>query len=421
MITIQDRIRLFSTLRFEEKNFKAGDRVNIQIMRVGKWNHALYGKVEVTHKTIQDVVTNFHERKRGIDLAVDENHEPNHKALGWFKDLYLKGKDALFATVELTKKGADLLTEGAYKYFSPELVFKKADEETGKTIQNLLIGGAFTNRPFFKAMQPLMATEEATGQLPKQKDSFTESSQPLLFFNSSEMKTILDLIGQFAELEVITTDQKDQLEKAFIALPESDRTPELKKAYDECLAKFNDSTPADSKGEDDTEESSEDLSSEALAQDDDSTDDTTDSSKENSTEEIKASESEEVTIKASELETLKNMASQTAKLVRQARKAELSRRVHSLSFTESNPKGLILPKSQDKFVNFALSLSEHQADKFLGLMHELQKLSASELGHSNDTPPQPDPDKIKFFMDKLHLTQEEAVEAYNAYEKTATF
>ena len=141
------------------KVFEAGDKVQIQIMRSGKWSHPMYGEINITPEVLTDVKKNFDEQARGIDLAVDENHESNHKALGWFRELTKKGKDSLFATIELTKKGAELLSEGAYKYFSPEIVFNKQDEESGKSIKNLLIGGAFTNRPFFKAMQPLLASE----------------------------------------------------------------------------------------------------------------------------------------------------------------------------------------------------------------------------------------------------------------------
>lgn len=60
---------------------------------------------------MNDVLQNFESRERGIDLVVDENHEPDHKALGVFQQLYMEGKDALFAVIKLTKKGADLLTE----------------------------------------------------------------------------------------------------------------------------------------------------------------------------------------------------------------------------------------------------------------------------------------------------------------------
>lgn len=46
----------------------------------------------------------------------------------------------IYAKLELTQKGADLLNEGAYKYFSPEIVFFKTDEETQKPITNMLVG-----------------------------------------------------------------------------------------------------------------------------------------------------------------------------------------------------------------------------------------------------------------------------------------
>lgn len=129
-------------------------------MRTGKWNHPAYGEFEITPETLTQVKDNFTANLRGIKLAVDENHEPNHKALAWYTELYQVTEDDLFAKLELTQKGADLLNEGAYRYFSPEIVFYKTDEETGKPITNMLVGGAFTNRPFFKSMQPLMASED---------------------------------------------------------------------------------------------------------------------------------------------------------------------------------------------------------------------------------------------------------------------
>lgn len=93
------------------KEFKSGDVVDIQIMRTGKWNHPMYGRIDIGASTLSEVKQHFDKNTRKIKLAVDENHEQNHKALGWFKELYTKGKDSLFAKIELTKKGAELLTE----------------------------------------------------------------------------------------------------------------------------------------------------------------------------------------------------------------------------------------------------------------------------------------------------------------------
>ena len=86
----------------EQKEFAAGDVVEVQIMRVGKRNHPSYGEIEVTSDTLAEVKKNFEENKRGIDLAVDENHEDDHKALAWYKELFIIG-DGLYAKLELTK------------------------------------------------------------------------------------------------------------------------------------------------------------------------------------------------------------------------------------------------------------------------------------------------------------------------------
>jgi hypothetical protein len=86
----------------EHKTYSAGDMVEVQIMRIGKRNHPSYGEIEVTADTLVDVKKNFEENKRGIELAVDENHEDNHKALGWYKELFIVA-DGLYAKIELTK------------------------------------------------------------------------------------------------------------------------------------------------------------------------------------------------------------------------------------------------------------------------------------------------------------------------------
>ena len=221
------------------------------------------------------------------------------------------------------------------------------------------------------------------------------------------MKNILDLIGQFAEMSSITADQKENLEKAFAALPESDITPELKEACEECLAKFeeDDNTSNDDSAEEDLDTSKE-KSAEKI-----------DASEDDLSSEASAKDDEEVTIKASELSAYKQMAKQTARLVRQTRKEMLERKVNGLAFSEANPKGLILPKSQNKFVEFALSLSETQADNFLGLISGLQKLSASEVGHNQEGDEVPDPEKIKFLMKSLQFTEEEAKNAFKIFKE----
>ena len=384
-------IWLFSNLEFSKKEFKAGDEIELQIMRTWKWDHQLYGKVEVNEKTLEDVKRNFDENVRKIDLAVDENHESMHKALWWFKKLTLKGKDALFATIELTKKWADLATEGAYKYFSPELVFEKKDEETGKTIKNLLVGGAFTNRPFFKAMSPLMANEEKAAN----DDQVTH--EQYLFFNTTSMKKYLELLAQFSEKETLSADERASIVSAFGELPEEDKTDEVQAKQDEILAKpetKEETKDEASKKEDETKKSSKE---------------------EKKAETVKANE--DVTIKMSELETLKSLAKQSAELIKRQKRTDLEAKVNGLSFSETNAVGIVLPKSQKEIVDFAMWLKDDQVEIFCEILEKLQSVSAKEIGAVWADSTDHKPEEIAFVMKTMQYSEEEAKEVLDASKK----
>lgn len=419
---------LFSEFAEDGKQYAAGDMVEIQIMRTGTWIHPAYGKIEINSKTLSEVKKNFDNNVRKIDLAVDENHEPNHKALAWFRELLIKEDgDALFAKMELTKKGAELLTEGAYKYFSPEIVFQKQDEETGKVVKNLLIGGAFTNRPFFKAMQPLLASEEGATDVASrhQSNAATQTSSNFLVFNfSTPMKKILELLAQFSEAKAINAEQKAELEACFNAMSEEDKTAELTNAFNECVAKFSDEAAAgDSAGSDEGADKAGEAASGADGSDDAGASDGEgagdgadaegkDDSAADKAKEVKASEGEEVvSIKASELAALKNLASQTSKLVREKRKSMIETKVNGMKFSEGNAIGIVLPKNVKEIVDFAAALSEPMEAQFFSIISKLQTVAASEVGHSGSADAQVSAEEIAFFTEKMGMSKEEAIEA----------
>lgn len=412
---------LFSEFWESGKTYTAGDMVEIQIMRVWKRNHPAYWKIEISSKTLSEVKSNFDNNERQIELAVDENHEPNHKALARYRELYLKdNKNSLFAKLELTQKGADLLNEWAYKYFSPEIVFKKQDEESWKIVSNLLIGGAFTNRPFFKAMKPLLASEESEGVANNHQSKAVGSYSDILIFNNSNpMKTILELLAQFSELAKINSEQKNSLEAAFNSLDESDRTDEMKAAFNEVIAKFSDEADgawAEGEGEgngawtdgEDNDGEGE-WNGEGEGEGDQSNGWT-----------VKANE-DTVTIKASELESLKAKASEASKLVREARKNNANAKVNSMSFSESNKMGIVIPKNAEKIVEFALWLSEQQEKKFFEIIQNLQTVAASEIGHSGGTGENCEfsEEEIWFFTEKFGQSREEAILSCKAAKSKA--
>ena len=420
---------LFNELQFAEKIeaghvFSAGDVVEIQVMRTGKWAHPFYGEVKFSAKDLKEVKTNFDKNLRGVKLAVDENHESNHKALGWFEELFFKNKDSLFAKIKLTKKGADLLTEGAYAYFSPEVFSKKRDEETGKTITNLLVGGAFTNRPFFKSMSPLMANEDVTNLSPDEHGK-PVSSQISLFFNSFSMKKFLELLGEYNEATSIDLETKTTLEKAFGELQESDKTPELTKMFNDVVAKFDEEG-----GEAETEDEKtarvakeKEATDAAAAAADDDDDDDDDEKKEKKVEAKEPDDEGNVKITAAEYEGFKAQQKENSKLIRTARKQGLNEDVKKLQFSESNKKGIVLPKSKKRIVKFALALSEEMASEFIGIMNELETISAAEIGHDKETKKEAtDPkkeEKIAFIMKDMDMNEEDAKAVYAESEEAA--
>lgn len=417
---------IFNAYEFKDKSYKCGDNVEIQIMRTGKWKHPQYGEFEITESTLDDVVKNFNSNVRKVDLAVDENHDPNHVALGWFRKLAIQGKDALFATIELTKKGADLLSQGAYKYFSPEIIFNKTDEETGKNLKNLLIGGAFTNRPFFKAMQGLMASEDATDNQRNTEGGSQLSESNILFSPTQGMFKLYRMMGDLAEKEKITASEMSEFNALFSQISEVDKTEEVQKAFNEIKAKFDESQAADSgtaagdeggdkgtrdggQGEGASGESA-DTAADTGTQQDTTQADNAGAADNGGT--VKATE-DEVTVKASEVKTWKENTAELAKLIAAARRADTQKRVEGMAFSEANKTVAILPKYQKDIVDFAVSLSEKSAEKFLQILGNVTKLSLGEIGtdKGNSTENAKFAETVAFYATTMHMEEKDAIKA----------
>lgn len=409
----------FNALEFkEDKTYKNGDIVRVQIMRTGSWQHQEYGEVKITKKIIKDIVKNFEEDVRGIELAVDENHEENHKALAWFKELIVEEDgNALFADVKLTAKGAALLNEGAYKYFSPEIIFHTVDEESGNFISNLLNGGAFTNRPFFKRMKPLMASEDANTGV--QSGSASTKGSAYFFSNSNPMKKLIELMAKLADKSTISASERDELAQVYSELPEADRSEDLNKTFAEILAKAdvedgegsgdgaddkNDKGEGEGEGEDDGEG------------DEDGEGDGTDTDGEGEAapkiDGIQANEdgSYKITDAAAFSESIKGIQSLATKLQRETTLAACEKSLAPLMFSEKHKEKVILPKHKSKIMEFAVGLSEKQRVAFFSIMGELKAVPAKAIGHGKEsekadiTKPETFSEsdtQVQFFMQKM--------------------
>lgn len=406
---------IFNQFNEDGKKFEPGAEVKIQIMRTGERNHPTYWKVSVTHNTLNDVLQNFESRERGIDLVVDENHEPDHKALGVFQQLYMEGKDALFAVIKLTKKGADLLTEWAYKYFSPEIVFKKTDEETWSVQKNLLLWGAFTNRPFFKKMQPLFATEAADTETDE-----TMNTDSILFFeNKQPMKTLIEMLLKFAESKTISKDEKVQLSELWEKADESDKTDEMKAHVTEALA-FGEDAPEEAPVETDPVEEDEAPTEDAPEEEAPAEDAPVEAAElPDEIKSVQANENGQYVFDETQMNFMKNIVSKAGQMIAEARRTKLESSIKGFAFSETNKKGVILPKNMKEIVDFAVSLNENQAGKFVAIMSKLQAVSAAEVGHNKEGKPVSltEKEEMKFFTEKLGLNAEEAAEALKLSQK----
>jgi phage I-like protein len=148
-------------IKFSDALLPKGEEIkkDIQVLRVGEFTHNGQ-RFSIKQKHLSDMVNNFHEGVRGIDLMLDFSHKSEGKAAAWFKDLYLSedGKE-LWAKVDWTDSGEDSVRKKEFKYISADFTFSHTDNETQKKMGPVLYGAGLTNRPVVKNMQPVVLSE----------------------------------------------------------------------------------------------------------------------------------------------------------------------------------------------------------------------------------------------------------------------
>lgn len=172
---------------------------DVQVLRVGNFNHPKYGEFEITPHILMEMKSNFDAKVRGIDIALDYFHESDKEASGWIKELYLKeGNAELWAKVDWTPNAQRKLSDREIRYFSPDFTFKWEDPETGSTFNNVLFGGGLTNRPFVKEMAAIVANEGDTMTL----DELAKQVKKLSEDGADMAKKHSDLLAAHSALQV---------------------------------------------------------------------------------------------------------------------------------------------------------------------------------------------------------------------------
>jgi phage I-like protein len=339
------------------KEFSTKDGVSeIELLHAGEWQHPSYGTIRITDDDVDKFVQSFNNRVRKVDIAVDQEHMPEKGAAGWFKEVkkvFEDDKTKLKASVKWTKLGKELISNGIFKYFSPEFDFDYEDMETHEMFENVLLGGALTNRPYFKSLAPVALSETMFATFNNYHS--TKGGNKM---NKDELKAKLAEDSEFVLAEEASDEEK--------ALYEEVKTELAKEAED-------------TKGDDAAE--------------------------------VKASE--KFIAREDHIKQMNELKSKLGIVEAKLRKEEVTKQVDSLVFSESNADGVLLPKNKKAAVELLMSANPKVAKLFNEFVEGLPKVSAKlfkEEGVEGEKPETSELEqKAEEIMEKQGLTYSEAL------------
>lgn len=309
----------------------------IHVLPTGKWNHPYYGPIVITREDISEFKRNFDKGLRK-DIPITEGHEvmDEKPAIAWFKELSDRGENGLYATIEWTETGKQLLRDKSYKYFSPEFYSEYEDPQTREIHENVLVGGALTNKPYFKELDAVVMSEKIISK-------FSETNMNL------------------EEILKKSVEELSQDEKAFLAENKDELSTD-------DLAKFG-SVFEDGEVEEKEEKEDGEVEEETTP--------TEAGDEGGATEPVNASEFKtdangNVLMSLSEAKLLAERANAGHLALEKMRMSEIKNECEKLVFSETNKAGKFLPKSEKQLFSFMKGLTEKQRKAFSELMETVK-------------------------------------------------
>ena len=179
----------------------------VHALSIGEFRHPFWGKISLTAARMKRFAANLNNRVRGIDIAIDYDHNAFGEAAGWVQKAEARD-NGLWLFVEWTKTAADKIRNREYRYFSSEFVDEYEDEQ-GQTYKDVILGGGLTNRPFLKNLLPVNLSELYGN--PQRKENKLELSEQLRqALGLSEEATEADALEAIRKLSD-NPDKKDNL------------------------------------------------------------------------------------------------------------------------------------------------------------------------------------------------------------------
>lgn len=307
----------------------------IHVVPCGVWDHPSYGLIEITPENISEIVNNFNAKVR-LDLPITAGHDNGMSggelpAIGWFRTLIDRGIRGLYGTVEWTEEGKKLLADGAFKYFSPELYMQYEDPETHRVFNYVLVGGALTNSPYFKELEPVVM-------------SFSEPS--IMHQKDSNISmNITDITAK--KVAELNAD-----EKAFLKTHKAELTAEQAEAFKSVFDE-----PTKTKEEIEADNVAKGLNPDGSAK------------------KVEASEKGMIKMSETEFAILTKNADAGAKAFAELAKMRADSTISGMIFSETTKKGHFLPKEKDAVVAFFSTLSDTQRDQFVNIVNKIPSAS----------------------------------------------
>ena len=322
---------------------------SIEILKVGSWDHPVYGEIDITFDRLERFRDNFENKVRKA-VAIDIEHKSDEGAVGWVKRLFISDEGvSLMAEVEWTDEGVQLLGKKKYRFFSPEFNDEYENPATGAVYKDVLIGGAITNRPFFQELSEIVLSEKfAMGgekKMEKKKCAICEKmvSPDKMKDHMAKHKTDDDQKKKGGE-PMTKEELKKKLSENISFVPSEQDKVDMKtfaEAYKEVTAE----------------------------------------SKKN--ELIKGNEPTKGTVTLSEdqLNKLETAANDGVKAMREIRKMKIEKEINSFKFSSKNSDGVITKMSAEIAKKLVFTLGPKQRLLFSEFLKSLPKVKIfTELG-----------------------------------------
>ena len=376
-----------------EVNGSGGNVSTIEIMRVGNWNHPLYGEFSIDMERLDRFAQNFNDGVRKA-IAIDIEHRSDEGAVGWVRNVFVADKEGinvLMAEVEWTDEGVDLIKKKKYRFFSPEFADEYEDAASGEKYRDVLIGGAITNRPFFQELEEITLSEGGeikymkfaedkkkaedmmakAEEMMKSEDPEMKKKGEAMMAKAKEMMKNMSEISRNkkgGEQKIMTYEElveKLKTDPEFVPTEEDGVSAEdLAKAQAE-VAKESDEDGKDTGSEGEGEEGGKDEAKKTSLK-------------------INAKKMNDGSVKLTEdqLDKLTKAASEGVKAMSELRRMKIASEVESFVYSISNIGGVLLPKQKDAVLQFASTLGDNQRKAFFEIIKNLPKIKLfGEIGH----------------------------------------